>query len=264
MLEIAQHLGASACQFFFMPQELNKYLRLSKKDKEAFVKLRQKHAFPVYCHSSYWINPATGDSVSASVSRKMLKREIEIASNLGINHIVLHAGSAKGHPKDPDDPFHKKQGLAAVAKLLNKVLKDKDNITVLIENTAHGGRTVCSDLQDFKLLRPLLEVDNVAFCLDVSHAFAYGYDIKKTDEFVALLDQTMGLSIIKLIHLNGSAKKCGSKIDQHALPGQGLIGKTVLQNLINHPKLKHLPLIIEPPLVPFDGLKSIIDEVKGW
>jgi len=264
ILETALQLDASTCQFFFMPQESNKYLRLSKKDLETFLELSRKHFSTMYCHSSYWINPATGYRISASISRKMFLQEIKIANKLEIDHFVLHAGSAKGYPQKSDDPQNKNRGIAALAKLLNDILKDKKNITVLIENTAHSGKTICSNLQDFKLLRSLLDVDNVAFCLDTTHAFSYGYNLEATEEFVELLNQTMGLENIKLIHLNDSTKKCGSKIDQHILPGKGVIGKNVLQNLINHPKLKHLPIIIEPPVLPEKELKTIINEVRTW
>lgn len=254
MLKQAAEIGTNICQFFFMPQDTNKYLRLTKKDREEFF--AHNHHTIAYAHSSYWINLATGDATSSQISRTMLKKEITIAKKLNINHIVMHAGSAKGHEKE--------NGIQAVANILNKVLKNEETVTILIENTAHGGKSVCSDLQDFVALRKLLTTSQVKFCLDTTHAYAYGYNLDQTNEFATLLDQTMGLENIELIHLNDSAKKCGSKIDQHALPGKGLIGKQALQNIINHPKLAHIPIIIEPPVVPLEELQAVIRDVRGW
>ncbi|MBU1008302.1 deoxyribonuclease IV [Candidatus Dependentiae bacterium] len=256
MLEQTIQFGANACQFFFMPQDTNKYLKLTDKDQEAFLALKHKHKTTVFAHSSYWINPASGNPASARASHRMLKQEIEIAKKLDINHIVMHAGSAKGHEKEA--------GIQAVATLLNTVLQDEKEITILIENTAHAGKTVCSNLEDFVALQSLLTTTNVKFCLDTAHAYSYGYDLKTTDLFLKLLEQTMGLEHIKLIHLNNSAKPSGSKIDQHELPDQGLIGETVLQNIINSPKLKTLPIIIEPPIVSLEELKKTVSHVRNW
>ena len=149
--------------------------------------------------------------------------------------------------------------------MLNKILKKEDPITLLLENTTHENKTIGSNLNDFKLLKPLLtQPQKIGFCIDTCHAFAYGYDLEKTDSFVETLDQTMGLKNIKLIHLNDSAKPQGSKIDKHAVPGKGLIGKKILQKIINHKKLKHIPIIIEPPVISNQKIQEMLNNIKEW
>lgn len=265
VLKRALELEASRCQFFFIPQDLDRYLKLTEEDKESFLALRREHFSTIYAHTSYWINAATGNQESWEISKNLLKKEIKIGNTLEIDHFVLHGGVAKKHPPVKEDPSNRQAGLQALAKLLNETCKGEP-ITVLVENTAHGNKSVCSDLQDFIELKNLIDPGvNYGFCLDTAHAFAHGYKIKKTEEFIALLDQTMGLENIKLIHLNDSAKSCGSKIDQHALPGQGLIGQEPLKNLINHQKLAHIPCIVEPPTIELEKLKTdLVDIWETW
>lgn len=265
VLEHAHRLGISSCQFFFIHQQSDRYLRLTKKEKETFLALRHKHFSTLYAHCSYWINSASGNKVSADVSQVLLKKEISMAKQLDIEYLVMHAGTAKGFPNNPDDTSHRQEGLHAIANLLNKALKIDDTVTVLLENTAHGNKTVGSDFCDFAQLRPLLKYpEKIGFCVDTSHAFAYGYNLEATNTFVELLDQTIGLTNIKLIHLNDSKKPCGSRIDNHAIPGKGLIGEKVLKQFINHKKLKHIPLIIEPPLLNDEELVLMYKNVITW
>jgi|SaaInlLV_10m_DNA_2_1039722.scaffolds.fasta_scaffold00908_7 deoxyribonuclease IV len=265
LAEIGIQLGASSLQFFLMPKNLNKYLKVKNEDQKKFLDLSDKFFSNSYIHSSYWIAPANGKKTSARVSERYLKKEIAIAKKLNLNTIVLHAGAASGFPFNKEEPNNRTAGINSVANIINSVLKKENNITILIENTAHGNKIVCSDLQDFTKLKPLLNFPKqVGFCLDLAHAYAYGYEMQDTDKFINLLDQTMGTENIKLIHLNDSAKKLNSKLDKHALIGDGFIGKQNLKNIVNHKTLKHIPLILEPPEMDSDKIKKMISEVQSW
>ncbi|MCK4517199.1 deoxyribonuclease IV [Candidatus Babeliales bacterium] len=258
MLEVAHAYGLRSCQFFFTPQSTGKYLQLTPEDKKVFLDFRRKHFSTLFAHGSYWITPATGNEVSAQASLGILKKELALARQLEINYLVLHAGSAKNF-SDKND------GIKAMATMLNEVLEDENNVKVLIENTAHAGKAVCSDLKDFVTLRKLLrEPEKTSFCIDTTHAFAYGYDLEATDDFVAILNKTMGIENIKLIHLNDSASERGSRIDAHLPPGKGLIGKQILKRFVRHPKLKNVPIIIEPPVLDEREMIDMIEEVKTW
>ena len=63
------------------------------------------------------------------------------------------------------------------------------------------------------------------------------------DEF----DNIIGLNYLKAIHLNDSKNSLGSHKDRHEKIGEGTIGLDTLIKVINHPKLKHLPFILETP-----------------
>ena len=268
MLEVAHDYGLRSCQFFFTPQSTGKYLQLTPTEKKAFLDFRRKHFSTIYAHGSYWITLATGNEVSAQASLGILKKELALAKQLEIDYLVLHAGSAKNLPDKND-------GIKAMAAMLNEALEEENKVKILIENTAHAGKAVCSDLKDFNMLRRLLKTEDkvgfnkvgfnkVGFCVDTTHAFAYGYDLEATDDFVAILDKTMGIENIKLIHLNDSASEYGSRIDAHLPPGKGLIGKQILKRFINHPKLKNIPIIVEPPVLDEKEMMDMIEEVKTW
>ena len=78
---------------------------------------------------------------------------------------------------------------------------------------------------------PLNERSKSSFCIDNSNAYSFGYEMvsdKKQDLFINFLENTIGIDRIILIHLNDSKKKLGSRVDQHAVIGEGYIGKKSL------------------------------------
>jgi len=251
-------------QFFLMPQGKNKYLRITKKDLAQFLEL-QKNFNAIYVHSSYWINLASGKKQSADAAKRLLIQELELLSQLSIKFLVLHSGSAKGHQKTELDPQGKEAGIEQLASVLNEVSKKFNTITILLENTAHAGDCIGSDFDDFVLLKNKLDrPEQLALCVDLAHAYAYGYSFDNASNFIALLRDKQLLEHIKLIHLNDSFEPCASYKDQHEVPGKGLIGKEKLRNLITIPELSSIPAILELPLVSEEEMKQIIQEISTW
>src|SRR5437667_347320 len=80
------------------------------------------------------------------------------------------------------------------------------DITIVLENTCHGKLAVGSDILDFKvLLEKINKPERIGFCIDTAHAYSFGYDIaddQMQDDFIRLLESTIGIERIKLIHLN--------------------------------------------------------------
>jgi deoxyribonuclease-4 len=86
--------------------------------------------------------------------------------------------------------------------------------------------------------------------LDTAHAYLAGYDITAEEglkELLGEIDKFVGISLIKVIHLNDAKDKLGSKRDRHEHIGKGKIGLEGLKRIINHPKLKDIPFILETP-----------------
>lgn len=250
--------------FITAPPAHDKYLKVNLKDRTLFKELR-KQFDNIYIHSSYWINASTGKKESYSISRSLLRKEIRIAGQLDISYIVLHCGSAKGYPASPHDPFNKKRGILALAKMLNAVLKNELNVKILLENTAHGNQVIGSDFYDFVLLKEHLTFpERIGFCIDFAHAHAFGYDVGNVDKFVRILDETIGLANIFLLHVNDTEEILGSKKDRHAIPGAGKIGKELLAQLLNHSAFINVPKIIEPPLIDNEQMKDLISDINTW
>ena len=90
----------------------------------------------------------------------------------------------------------------------------------------------------------------VGVCLDTCHAFASGYDLrdkKSVSKTLREFEKQIGLKNLKLIHINDSKTELGSHKDRHEHIGLGKIGKAGFKELIKHPKLKHVNMILETP-----------------
>ena len=86
--------------------------------------------------------------------------------------------------------------------------------------------------------------------MDTAHAFAYGYNLankRGLDKTLSEFDKIIGLEKLKLMHLNDSKSSCGSHLDRHENIGEGHMGLLAFKNIVNHPKIKHLPAILETP-----------------
>ena len=96
--------------------------------------------------------------------------------------------------------------------------------------------------------------EKIGVCLDTCHVYSAGYDIvNRLDAVLEQFDNIIGLNNLKAIHLNDSKMPFNSKKDRHEQIGKGTIGLDAIVNIINHPKLKHLPFILETP-----------NDLSGW
>jgi deoxyribonuclease-4 len=253
----ALRLGVDFFQCFLLLQNTNKLVAPTNDEVTRFHAIQKEHFPMLYVHGSYWINPA-------GIKRNGIQafnRELALAKKLAFTHMILHSGSAKGAE-------HKEEGIDAVAAFLNKVLKKENDIRIILENTAHGNMSIGSDLHDFAALRKKLDhPEKIQYCLDTSHAYAYGYDIadeKGFDAFMQLVDATIGFENVALIHLNDTKRGCGSCIDQHEIPGQGRIGVAALTKVVNYPAFAHAPVLRELPVLTEDEEREIIEKIISW
>jgi len=253
----AHRLGLRFFQCFFVTQSTGRVIKPTDEDVTAFLRFSEEHFDELIVHGSYWINLA---GVHQNTHRAF-QREASLATKLAFTHMVLHCGSAKG-------AFQRRDGIDAVAQSLNELVSDELDLTILLENTAHAGMCVGSDIRDFGALRPKLErPEKIKYCIDIAHAFLYGYDITTRgglEEFVTLLETDIGIENIKLLHLNDAKHACGSRIDKHLLPGEGTIGERALKAFVMHPKLAQIPILIEPPELTQEQEEAALERVRGW
>ena len=244
-------------QSFFVNITTNKMIQPTPAEIDAFVLYARDHFSRLYVHGSYWINLASLLHTGYTV----FKKELALAQRLSFTHMVLHPGTAKGAAT-------KLEGIDALARVLNTINAVDHGLMIVLENTAHGNLAVGSDLCDFGLLFEKLDKpDRVQFCLDTSHAHAFGYelvDAHQQDAFIARVDDCVGLSRLQLIHLNDTNQERGSRIDQHAIIGHGQLGKASLQRFAQHPALVHIPIIMELPPLELVAEEEILNEVRQW
>lgn len=89
--------------------------------------------------------------------------------------------------------------------------------------------------------------------MDTCHIHDGGYDVR--EDFEGVLDEfdrIIGLDKLKVIHVNDSKNVQGAAKDRHANIGFGEIGFDALSQVVHHPKLAHLPKILETPFVGED------------
>ena len=60
-------------------------------------------------------------------------------------------------------------------------------------------------------------------------------------------DRIVGLKWLKVFHVNDSLKPLGSRVDRHAHIGQGCLGLEPFRLLVNDPRFRNHPMILETP-----------------
>lgn len=203
---------------------------------------------PCVIHSCYLINLAASSPEIRAKSIAAFRDEIERGLAIGADHLVVHPGSGRGAPVEEAI-----ENCAAAIHESAKGLKDKmrkAGFHILIENTAGQGDQIGRSFEQVRDIIALCEDLPVGMCLDTAHSFAAGYDWR--DERAAkramkLLGGTVGFDKVKVVHFNDSKAAFDSRVDRHWHIGAGEIGAEGLARVINYPKLRKVPFILETP-----------------
>ncbi|HEV2601527.1 MAG TPA: deoxyribonuclease IV [Candidatus Babeliales bacterium] len=220
----------------------------------------QLHITIIVAHATYLINLGSPDAATRSKSISAVVDELHRCEKLGITYLVLHPGSHLS--------TNEQECLTSVADSINAVLeKASGNTILLIENMAGQGSIVCYTFEQIKyVLDRCTFPERVGVCFDTAHAFAAGYDFRDKATYNAMwehFDSTVGLSRLKVIHLNDSKKELGSRVDRHEDIGKGLIGLAGFKLLINDSRLAHIPKILETPQESLEDALRNIETVKS-
>lgn len=213
------------------------YLALTKM-KEHGIDLNN-----VICHAPYIINLANNsDPEKYEFSINFLKKELERCKMLQVKYIVLHPGSAVKHDKVT--------AINNIINALNKAISLDDNVMILLETMAGKGTEIGSKMEELAtIIKNVNLKEHIGVCLDTCHLNDAGVDLTDFDRYLELFDKYIGIDKIKCIHINDSKNEKGAHKDRHENIGFGTIGFTTLLNIINHPKLKDVPKILETPYI---------------
>lgn len=252
-LKRAHDIGCNSMQIFVKNPRGWKAKDLEDSEVESFKKKREKYNInPVVVHAAYLINLASPKDELWEKSISALKSEYIRSNRLGAEYLVFHPGSHTGSGLNT--------GVDRIAAALNRILDEKeDNQTmILLENTAGAGSSIGEEFSELKsIIDKVDKSDKLGICIDTCHAFAAKYDLRKEESLENLIDdidEAIGLENLKVIHINDSKYSCCSNKDEHAHIGEGKIGKEAIKRLINHPRLRELPFILETPW--FEGNKD--------
>ncbi|MCV0431773.1 deoxyribonuclease IV [Nitrosopumilus sp.] len=220
---------------------------LSKEDIDNFklkLKTSKIDRLATCAHMPYLPNLATPKDDGFEKSVKTLIDESERCAQLGIPYLVTHLGSHLGTGDEA--------GIKRLVEGLTKAGKIKNDVMILLENTAGQKNSVGSDFKQlgeiFKQLKP---TKKFGVCLDTCHAFVAGYDLK-TEEAVkktfSEFDKYVGIDNLKILHLNDAKGDLGCNLDRHYHLGLGGIGKKGISAVVKLVNKKKIPIILETPI----------------
>ncbi|MDD3297250.1 MAG: deoxyribonuclease IV [Candidatus Omnitrophica bacterium] len=256
-IDRAKLLGCNTMQIFSRnPRQWRKSF-LESQDVDLFIeKAKKADIKPLAIHIPYTLNLASAKKSFYKVTIREFIADLTEAGQLKADYLVTHVGSFKGGTE--------KGGLLRVINALNKILKETKAVKtkVLLENTSGSGHWLGHNFSQLKFIFEGLNWnERVGICLDTAHAWAAGYKInapETLEEFVKEIETEIGIDRLGLIHLNDTKEVLGSLQDRHCAIGAGKIGRKGFSFIINHPKFKGVPFILETPKeTEADDLKNL-------
>jgi len=249
----ALSIGANTFQFFTRNPRGSKAKKMDVQDAQALMDLVRQHNFaPIIAHAPYTLNPCAADPRVREFARLVVTEDLANLEYLPGVLYNFHPGNHVGQGVET--------GLELVAGLLNETLRPQQATTVLLETMSGKGTEVGSSFEEIAAIVDRVELqEKIGVCLDTCHVYAAGYDIvNDLEDVLESFDKTIGLSRLKAVHLNDSLNPLASRKDRHAKIGQGTIGLEAIIEIINHPRLRHLPFCLETP----NDLKGYAQEIK--
>ena len=217
-----------------------------------------------YVHAPFLINlgsPTVGTYENSVASTAYsLKR----GADIGALGVVIHTGSAVdvNNVENAWKQIH--EGMMPVLNALGD-----DAPMLLLEPTAGQGQSLVKKLDDLtNYLKALEYHPKVGICLDTCHVFAAGHDIAKKGgmaETIDLLIEIAGAERFQLVHANDSMDVCGALKDRHQNIGEGHIGLAAFQEMLDHPVMKNVPMVLETPgMEPEHGKEiAMLKKMRG-
>ena len=220
---------------------------LTKEVIDAFkskLKASKIDRFATCAHMPYLPNLATPKDDAFEKSVNTLVNEVERCAQLGIPYLVTHLGSHLGTGEEA--------GIKKLVEGLTKAGKTKNDVMILLENTAGQKNSVGSDFKQlgeiFKQLKP---EKKFGVCLDTCHAFVAGYDLRTADkvkETFKQFNKHVGIENLKILHLNDARGEIGCNLDRHYHLGLGGIGEEGITSVVKFANKKKIPIILETPI----------------
>ncbi|MFC1858559.1 deoxyribonuclease IV [Thermodesulfobacteriota bacterium] len=245
-LQTAHVYGCNALQIFTKNATAWKERTLSPEEIALFQQTKVQTGIGIIAaHTSYLINLASIEKEKYAKACGALKQELARASLLGIPFVVHHPGSHKG--------IGDAEGINRITDSINSIFSDTpgSGVILLLETTAGQGSSVGHTFEQLAAIIDKIEKKaRVGVCLDSSHIFAAGYDIRKKAVYgntINAFEAVIGLKNLHLIHLNDSKTMFGSRVDRHEHIGRGYIGLEAFRCFMNDKRFRNIAKIIETP-----------------
>lgn len=197
----------------------------------------------VVSHDSYLINLASPDPTLRARSIASFVAELKRAQGLGFRGVVSHPGNYM------DD---RASGIARNADAITEALERAPGRTlVLLETTAGSGTSLGATFEELAAIVgriPPPHRRRIGVCVDTCHVFSAGYDLR--GDFAGVWSRfadVIGMSRLRMMHLNDSKTPMGSRRDRHELIGEGSIGDLPFRRIMMDARFARVPKVIETP-----------------
>jgi deoxyribonuclease-4 len=206
---------------------------------------RQTKVRQTIAHDSYLINLASPKEELYRRSIEALVVEMERAERLALRYLVAHPGSHAGTDEET--------GLRNVVQAVDEVHRRCAGFRVklLLETTAGQGQSIGHRFEHLAhIMKGVAEPKRLGVCFDTCHVFAAGYPMAPESDYretMATFDRLIGLKRLRVFHVNDSKKPLGSRVDRHAHIGRGCLGLEPFRLLVNDPRFRDRPMILETP-----------------
>jgi deoxyribonuclease-4 len=207
-------------------------------------------ATPV-AHNSYLINLGSPDDALWNKSIDAMVVELERAEALGIEDVVAHPGAHVGSGEDA--------GLKRIAEAIDEVHRRTRGLRarIALETTAGQGSCLGDKFEHLgRIIGGVAEPERLGVCGDTCHIFAAGYPLAtptEYDETMDALERAVGTGRVRVWHVNDSVRERGSRVDRHAGIGRGQVGLEAFRLLVNDPRWRGVPMVLETPKGSEDG-----------
>ncbi len=245
----AEAMGAEVMQVFAQSPRQWRFPETSVERAAAFAAAWRTSPVvrAVVCHAPYLVNLGTADRELYARSRRCLVDNLRAAATMEARGLVVHLGSHLG------------AGLQArldsvaggLVSALDDAGIDERAPFLLLENTAGAGGTIGRTFEELAAVIERAGGDpRLGACLDTQHLWASGVAFSTpaaADSVVRAVQRTVGQARLACLHVNDSKVPLGAGLDRHENVGEGAIGKDGFRALLGHPRLQHLPVVLEVP-----------------
>jgi deoxyribonuclease-4 len=233
---------------------------LSAEIREFRAKVKAARIGPVVSHASYLINLATASPGLHQQSMDAMGDELDRAEALGLLGVVLHPGCYT----QGDEAA----GLTRIADGLLDLLRNRrrGRTMILLEHTAGQGTALGATFEQLaSIIAKMNDHRRVGVCLDTCHLLASGYDVCSPEGYAETFEQfgrLVDFDRLKVFHLNDSKRPLGSRVDRHQHIGQGCLGLEPFRRIVNDPRFRGLPMLLETPKE--EGRAKAVTEVDRF
>lgn len=241
MVRQAMELNANTFAFFTRNPRGSSAKAENPEDAARALELLKANAFgPLVAHGAYTMNLCSAKEEARAFAAEVLADDLCRMAALPGNFYNFHPGSHVGQGAET--------GIAQIAAALRKALEPDYPVEVLLETMAGKGSEVGGRFEELRAILDAVDSPRLGVCLDTCHVYDGGYDIvNDLDGVLAEFDQIIGLDRLKALHLNDSKNPFASHKDRHECIGKGSLGEETFRRIVNHPKLKGKPMILETP-----------------